>query len=118
MIQRIFAFFVFCLLFIKEFILSNLNVAGIVLFTPRKAIDSRLVSYQCTELTKRELLLIAHLITLTPGTLVIEIEEEKRRLIIHVLCRKKEGESSSAIERDLYDWINGHLKEPLLRATR
>ncbi len=70
--------------FAWELLLSNFAVMRIVLM-PRLAIRPGIIAYK-TELTNDlALATLANLITLTPGTLTLDISEDRSTLFIHTL---------------------------------
>lgn len=73
-------------LFLYELGLSALRVAGLAL-SPR--LDERLmpgfVDFPLTVTSDVEITLLANLITLTPGTLSVDVSADRRTLTIHVL---------------------------------
>lgn len=75
-----------CLLasFMRQLVLSNLEVAGIVL-SPRLHIRPGLIAYRTELKTDLAITTLANIITLTPGTLTLEVSEDRTVLFIHVL---------------------------------
>lgn len=73
-------------LFFYELMVSALRVALLVL-TPR--LDARLkpaiVAFPLSVTRDAEIALLANLITLTPGTLSVDVSEDKRFLFVHAL---------------------------------
>ena len=71
-------------LFIKELIMANVSVLKVVL-QPTLKMKPGIFAFE-TVLTKPwEITLLANLITLTPGTLVIEVSEDNKTLYIHAM---------------------------------
>lgn len=68
-----------------EFILANLSVAYAIWFVSPDALRQRRIRYDVTELSHFETLLLAQLITLTPGTITAAISESGNELDIHAL---------------------------------
>jgi multicomponent Na+:H+ antiporter subunit E len=72
------------LVFIKELVKSNIAVLRVVL-SPRQRVRSGVIAVP-TELTNDvALTLLANMITLTPGTLTLDISEDRRYLFVHTL---------------------------------
>lgn len=69
-------------LFLKELILSNIEVAKIIV-SRKIDIDPSIVKLNTTLKSDHDKLLLANTITLTPGTLTIELHEQN--LYIHIL---------------------------------
>lgn len=81
---KIIAFAKLLLVFIKEMIVANVDVAKIVL-SPKLNVRPGIIAYP-TELTSGlEVTLLASLITLTPGTLVMSFSDDQKILYIHTL---------------------------------
>lgn len=109
-LRRLFAGIVFVFFFFWEFIKANLSVAYITLCVKKSAIKPHLVDYDVGDLTHREVLILAQLITLTPGSIVTMIDEEKRVLSIHIL--------SAVDPQKVLEGIDRKLKRALLEVTR
>ncbi len=74
------------LLFIGELVLSALRVARLVLRPDVNAhIRPAIVAFPLTATSDAEITLLANLITLTPGTLSVDVSEDRRLLYIHVI---------------------------------
>lgn len=81
---RVGPIFSLAVLFLYELAVSALKVAGIAL-RPNVNLQPGIFSYE-TKLTKdSHISLLANLITLTPGTLTINVSEDRRTLYIHAL---------------------------------
>ncbi|MGF2617617.1 Na+/H+ antiporter subunit E [Rossellomorea vietnamensis] len=82
--ERVVAIIKLVLLFLKELILSNISVLK-TLLKPKLDIKPGIFALP-TDLTKNwEITLLANLITLTPGTLVVDISFDNKILYIHTL---------------------------------
>ncbi|HZG71831.1 MAG TPA: Na+/H+ antiporter subunit E [Chondromyces sp.] len=83
-LQRVFAIIKLTLLFIKELIMANIDVLKIVL-KPKLDFQPGIFALE-TDLKKDwEITLLANLITLTPGTLVLDISPDNKILYIHAV---------------------------------
>ena len=71
-------------LFVKELILSALKVAWLVL-QPRIKIRPAIIAYPLTVTTDAQITLLANMITLTPGTLSVDVSGDRRTLYIHAI---------------------------------
>jgi multicomponent Na+:H+ antiporter subunit E len=79
------------LLFVRELILSALRVAAVVI-RPRLDLRPALVAFPLTVTSDVEITLLANLITLTPGTLSVDVSPDRRHLLIHAIdVRDREG---------------------------
>jgi multicomponent Na+:H+ antiporter subunit E len=72
--------------FIVELVLSALRVARLVVRPDLNAhIRPAIVAFPLTARTDVEITLLANLITLTPGTLSVDVSEDRQFLYIHVI---------------------------------
>lgn len=109
-IRHFFALIGFICFFLIEFLKANLSVAFIVLFVKRPKIQSVFVECDVSDLFHAEILILAQLITLTPGTIVVKIDEIRKVLKVHVLDGSDSENALNAIDHK--------LKRRLLRVTR
>ncbi len=81
---RLWSFIKLIFIFIKELILSNIAIVKVVL---KPKLDMRPAIFAMdTVLTKDwQITLLSSLITLTPGTLVIDVSEDNKTLFIHAM---------------------------------
>lgn len=74
-------------LFLRELLLSAVAVARLVLVRDLAArLRPAIIAFPLTVTSDAEITLLANLITLTPGTLTIDVSSDRRRLFIHVLA--------------------------------
>ena len=71
-------------LFVRELIVSAVRVAWLAV-QPRLNIRPAVVAYPLTVASDSEIALLANLITLTPGTLSIDVSDDRKWLSIHCL---------------------------------
>lgn len=64
----------FGLFYIKEVVVSNIRVA-IDIMTPQHMMKPAILSVDVRELTDRQLLVVTNLITMTPGTLSLDVTD-------------------------------------------
>lgn len=82
--RRLLATFVLLVIFVKELFLSNLAVIKQVI-KPRLAIRPGIVALPIELKTPWEITLLANLITLTPGTLTVDVSNDNKMFYIHAL---------------------------------
>lgn len=70
--------------FLWQLLLSNLRVAYDVI-TPRLYMQPGIVAVPLDAETDQEITLLANLITLTPGTLSLDVSEDRRTLYVHAM---------------------------------
>lgn len=71
-------------IFVYELILSSIRVAGIVL-RPHMRLKPAIIAYPLRVDRDFEITLLANLITLTPGTLSIDVSEDRKTLFVHCI---------------------------------
>jgi multicomponent Na+:H+ antiporter subunit E len=70
--------------FLKELLVSNLRVLWDVI-TPQHISRPGIIGIPLDARTDGEIMLVANLISLTPGTLSLDLSEDRRMLYIHVM---------------------------------
>ena len=71
-------------LFGKELVLSALSVAWLVV-QPRPRLRPGIIAYPLTLTSDAGITLLANMITLTPGTLSVDVSTNKKTLYIHAI---------------------------------
>lgn len=84
-VRRTSYFLRFLLLFSREFIIANLQVAWLVLAVPKHKFRSGFVNYSIAHMTFNEALLLSHCITLTPGTITTAFDWDNQLIRVHIL---------------------------------
>jgi len=74
------------LLFVRELIVSAVKVARVVV-SPRlhDLVKPAIIAFPLTVKSDVEITLLANLITLTPGTLSVDVSKDRKLLYVHVL---------------------------------
>jgi len=75
----------FALFFFWELFRANFNVVRLVLFKANKAIHPAIVAIPLSAETEAEIALLANLISLTPGTLSLDVSTDQQVLYIHAI---------------------------------
>ncbi|MEM7673485.1 MAG: Na+/H+ antiporter subunit E [Verrucomicrobiota bacterium] len=83
-ILRLFHIIEFSFAYIWEVFRSNIEVAFDVM-TPRHRMKPAMIEIEIGDLSDRELLALSNLITMTPGTLSIDVTENREKLLIHAM---------------------------------
>lgn len=92
--------------FIKELFVANLRMVYHVL-TPHDTMSPGVVAVPLEEANDVELTLLANLITLTPGTLSVDISADRRVLYVHAVdCHDPE-----AVRREIKDGFERRILE-------
>lgn len=71
-------------LFVYELVLSAWRVARIVI-RPKIELQPGIIAYPLTVESDFEITLLANLITLTPGTLSVDVSEDRKTLFVHCI---------------------------------
>jgi multicomponent Na+:H+ antiporter subunit E len=108
--RRALALVVFLAVFGKELLVSNLQLARVVLFRPARSFSPEVFLYPVAGLSRFEILVLSHCITLTPGTSTIDIEEDFTQLRLHAL----DGADVAGVR----DGIKRNLEARILAFTR
>ena len=97
--------------FLKELFMANLKVTWDVI-TPKNHMQPGVVAYPLVAESDLEITILANLISLTPGTLSLEVSDDRKILYFHAMYIEK-GDFSAVIA----DIQNGFEKK-LLEITR
>lgn len=82
--MKLLRMFRFALFYLWELLLSNLKVAHDIL-TPRNRFRPGILAVPLPELTDRQLIVLASLVTMTPGTLSLDVSEGRDTLYVHCM---------------------------------
>ncbi|WP_313802981.1 Na+/H+ antiporter subunit E [Cytobacillus sp.] len=94
---RVIAIISLVLLFIKELILSNISVLKLLL-RPKLDIKPGIFALPTVLEKDWEITILANLITLTPGTLVVDISDDNKILYIHTIDMDDAQEAIDSIK--------------------
>lgn len=95
-------------LFLYELMVSAINVALIVLRPDLKsALKPAIVAVPLTVKSDAEITLLANMITLTPGTLSVDVAEDRSVLYVHALTM----ESDTALIAGIANGFEARIKE-------
>jgi multicomponent Na+:H+ antiporter subunit E len=83
-LRRLWRALVLLLVFLRELVVSALEVARYTL-QPTLQIRPAIVAYPLDVQTGREITMLANLISLTPGTLSLDVSPDKRCLYVHAM---------------------------------
>jgi multicomponent Na+:H+ antiporter subunit E len=92
--------------FIQELIKANLSVLRIVL-SRRIQVRSGVIAFPTALRHEVALTMLANMITLTPGTLTLDISPDKRYLFVHTLNLQDPEE----VKRDIHRAFEQYLRE-------
>src|SRR5690606_36437317 len=86
--------------FLYEMTKANLQVAFDVI-TPRYKMHPGIVKYPLTASSNLEITLLANFLSLTPGTLIIDVSDDKKVLYVHVMYLKDKESFVSNVQNGL-----------------
>lgn len=101
-------FMLLAVAFLRELVLSAVSVA-VQAWRPSLAIRPGIVAVPLAVQSDLEITVLASLISLTPGTLSLEVSEDRRTLFVHALDVEGDGSTIRASIRD-------RLERPVARA--
>ncbi len=97
MIKKILSLIGFMLFYIKEVVKTNFIVAMEVL-TPTHYMKPGIIQINVESLTDRQLLIFCNLLTMTPGSMVVDVDPEKKFILVHILYLESEEAATKEIE--------------------
>jgi multicomponent Na+:H+ antiporter subunit E len=109
-IRRTLGFVRFVGIFTRAFVTSCWSIARAALFAKIAPIQPMLITYNVRGLTRLEILLLSHCISLTPGTTTVEISPDFTRFVLHVF----DTHDPNAVRRE----IDETLRRGILAFTR
>lgn len=98
----------YLIVFLFEVVKANVDVVKIVL-SPKLNMTPGIIAYKMEVKTDAGITLLANSITLTPGTLSVDISEDRKTLYIHAL----HIEDARALEQSIRDSLEKYSKEIL-----
>jgi multicomponent Na+:H+ antiporter subunit E len=98
----------FIIYFIKELIMANLKVAFDII-TPKNYMKPGIIAFPLDIDTEIGITLFANLLTLTPGTLSLDVSSDKKILYVHALYVK----DAESFRKELKEGLEKRLIEVL-----
>jgi len=108
-IRRLWRVLVLVLVFLRELIISGLQVASYVV-QPELSIQSGIVKYPLDVTSDREITTLSNMISLTPGTMTLDVSADRTHLFVHAMAVETED------GREVVDAIKGSLERHVHRA--
>lgn len=90
--------------FLRELVTANVRVAAGVLM-PRRFLRPRIIALPLDARTDAEIMLLTNLISLTPGTLSLDVSADRRTLYIHAMY----ASDADAVRREIKDGMERRL---------
>ena len=83
-LKKIYYLIRFLLYYLQEVILSNISIAADIL-TPKHRMSPAIVDVKLYAKNENEILAIANLVSMTPGTLALDYDQERNVLKVHAM---------------------------------
>jgi multicomponent Na+:H+ antiporter subunit E len=83
-VMRVLGLLHFALFYLWELLLANLRVAHDIL-TPCNRFRPGILHIPLPEMTDRQLIVLTNLVAMTPGTLSLDISEDRRSFYVHCM---------------------------------
>jgi len=109
-IRRFWRFVVLVLVFFRELIISSVQVASYIV-SPRLQIRSGIVEYPLDVATDLEITALANLITLTPGTMTLDVDPDQKRLYVHSMT--VESDDGREVVEEIKNSLEKHVHRAL-----
>jgi multicomponent Na+:H+ antiporter subunit E len=105
-IRKAWLFFVFLLFYLKEMVKANVQLARDIL-SPKMHIHPGIVKVHINAKNGRQTLALFNLVTMTPGSLCLDVSDDHSCLYIHGLYVKSHDE----FEKEIIDGIEKKMLE-------
>jgi multicomponent Na+:H+ antiporter subunit E len=105
--RRLFRFIVLVLVFLRELFVSSVRVARITV-APSFDIRSAVIEYPLDVRTNREITALSNLITLTPGTMTLDVSADQKHLYIHSMS--VESDEGAEVIADIKSSLEKHVQ--------
>ena len=102
--RRVYAILNFSIFYLREILFSNLRIALDVI-RKRPEIKPGIVALDASKLTSRSKVLVANLITMTPGTLSLDISDDERFIYVHCLYLQDPESARASMQKDYVDKV-------------
>lgn len=83
--KRVWGWIKFSLFYLEEVVRSNLFIVWDVLTFGDQSNPSIIALDLPDEMTDNQILLVSNMITMTPGTLCLDLTEDRKKLLVHIL---------------------------------
>jgi multicomponent Na+:H+ antiporter subunit E len=98
MLQKVFYIIEFVLYYLLQLVRSNFYLAYMIL-SPKMNIKAGFIDVELTLKSDVGLLLFSNLVSMTPGSLVTNISEDKETATVHILFSKNKSEIKTEVQR-------------------
>jgi multicomponent Na+:H+ antiporter subunit E len=98
--HKIIKIITFILFYIKEVMLANLKMAYLIL-SPNPRLQPAIICIPLEKVSEVEIILLVNLITMTPGSLSLDVSTDKKAVYVHVLDNTDPVTVKKSIEEGL-----------------
>jgi multicomponent Na+:H+ antiporter subunit E len=98
MLQKLFYISGFFFYYFFQLVKSNIILAAIIV-SPRMKIKSGFIDVQLKITSDIGLLLFSNLVSMTPGSLVTNISEDRKTATVHILYTTQESDIKNEVEK-------------------
>lgn len=105
-IRKAWLFFVFLLFYLKEMVKANLQLARDIL-SPKMRMHPGIVKVHTNAKNSRQILALFNLVTMTPGSLCLDVNDDHSCIFIHGLYVKSHDE----FEKEIIEGIEKKMLE-------
>lgn len=104
--RRVFQVLGFLLFFTKEMVVANMRMAHYTI-SPLSRLKPGILVVEVSGMSNLEITTLANLITLTPGTLLLDISEDRTQFMVHCM----DASDPEKIRREILDGFQRRLLE-------
>lgn len=97
-IRKTYYFIVFTGFYLLKLISANLYIAWDIL-TPRMRTNPGIIEVEVNLASDFGILLLSNLVSMTPGTLSMDLDRERNKLLVHLLYMDKREATEQEIDR-------------------
>ena len=109
LLQSTWAIISFAPFYFKELIHSNLRV-GYDVITPEDMSSPCLMEVNIEGLSPRQIFILSNLITFTPGTICVDVDDNHRHIWIHLLYSDEGDELLQKLKRYYFPFVKGVIR--------
>ena len=107
---RVLAVFRFAGVFAREFTLANLDLLRTIFLQSREDLHPNLITLDVSGMRRGEILLLSHCISLTPGSVTVQIEADFQTIVVHALNARDPEEVRRRINETFRQAILGFTR--------
>jgi multicomponent Na+:H+ antiporter subunit E len=106
LIHKILKILLFILFYAKEVLLANIRMAYLIL-SRNPQLKPAIIAIPMETVTEAQIALLANLITMTPGSLSIDVSTDRRALYVHVL----DNTDPDSVKKEIQEGLQLKVRE-------